>query len=101
VPRLSANWLGKALTTKRESWLCGKAPAGLAGAVNPVVRDIIRKLMIWIGILAVVILAILLPMIIVTGMLGGQPLAGSIALIGVVLLAFSVAWYVRTRWDGS
>jgi hypothetical protein len=66
-----------------------------------VVRGIVKKLMIWSGILVVVILAILLPMIIVTDLFGGQPLAGSIALIGLVFLAFSAARYVRTRRDGS
>ena len=40
-------------------------------------------------------LAILLPVIVVTGMFGGEPLAGTVALIGMVLLAFGVAWYVR------
>lgn len=64
------------------------------------VMDIIKKLIIWIGIVTVVILAVLLPMI-VTGMFGGQPLVGSIGLIGLVLLAGSVAWYVRARRDGS
>jgi uncharacterized membrane protein len=65
------------------------------------VMDTIRKLMIWIAIAAVVILAILLPVLVVTGMLGGDPLAGTIALIGLVLLAFGVAWYVRTRGKES
>ena len=62
--------------------------------------DTIRKLSIWIAIASVVILAILLPVIVVTGMFGGSPLAGTIALIGLVLLAFGVAWYVRTRGQG-
>jgi hypothetical protein len=61
----------------------------------------IRKLLIWIAIAAVVILAILLPVIVVTGMFGGEPLAGTIALIGLALLAFGVAWYVRTRGGGE
>ena len=60
----------------------------------------IRKLSIWIAIASVVILAILLPVIVVTGMFGGKPLAGTVALIGLVLLAFGVAWYVRTRGEG-
>jgi hypothetical protein len=55
-----------------------------------------KKVLIWIAIIAVVILAILLPVLVVTGMFGGQPLAGTLALIGMVLLAFGVAWYVRT-----
>ena len=59
--------------------------------------ETIRKVATWIAITAVVILAILLPVIIVTGMLGGQPLAGTVALIGMVLLALGVAWYVRSH----
>lgn len=62
--------------------------------------DTIRKLSIWIAIASVVALAILLPVIVVTGMFGGKPLAGTVALIGLVLLAFGVAWYVRTRGEG-
>jgi hypothetical protein len=62
--------------------------------------DTIRKLSIWIAIASVVILAILLPVIVVTGMFGGKPLAGTVALIGLALLAFGVAWYVRTRGEG-
>jgi uncharacterized membrane protein len=64
------------------------------------VMDIIRKVLIWIAIAAVVSLAILLPVIVVTGMFGGEPVAGTIALIGLVLLAFGVAWYVRSRGEG-
>jgi hypothetical protein len=73
---------------------------------DPVVRviglavmDFVRKMLIWIAIAAVVILAILLPVIVVTGMFGGKPLAGTVALIGLVLLAFGVAWYVRSRGE--
>ena len=62
--------------------------------------DIIIKTLTWIAIGAVVILAVLLPVIVVTGMFGGQPLAGTVALIGLVLLAFGVAWYVRSRGEG-
>jgi uncharacterized membrane protein len=65
------------------------------------VRETVRKVLTWIAITAVVILAILLPVIIVTGMFGGEPLAGTVALIGMVLLAFGVAWYVRTRDERS
>jgi hypothetical protein len=57
----------------------------------------IKKLLIWSAIAALVSLAILLPVVVVTGMFGGKPLAGNIALIGLVLLAFGVGWYVRTR----
>lgn len=63
--------------------------------------ETIRKVSTWIAIVAVVILAILLPVIIVTGMFGGEPLAGTVALIGMVLLAFGVAWYVRSREQRS
>jgi hypothetical protein len=35
--------------------------------------------------------------IIITGLFGGQPLVGTIALVGLVLLAFGVAWYVRNH----
>ena len=72
----------------------------MAEAVSHMAIDIVKKVMIWIAISAVVVLAVLLPVIVVTGMFGGQPLAGSIALIGLVVLAFGVAWYVRTRRDG-
>jgi uncharacterized membrane protein len=65
------------------------------------VRETVRKVLTWIAITAVVILAIVLPVIIVTGMFGGEPLAGTVALIGMVLLAFGVAWYVRTRDERS
>jgi hypothetical protein len=65
-----------------------------------VVMDIIRKVLIWIAIAAIVSLAILLPVIVVTAMFGGKPVAGTIALIGLVLLAFGVAWYVRSRGEG-
>jgi uncharacterized membrane protein len=64
--------------------------------------EIIRRVLTWVAIAAVVSLAILLPVIVVTGMFGGEPLAGTVALIGMVLLAVGVAWYVRTReggWD--
>jgi uncharacterized membrane protein len=63
--------------------------------------DLIRKVLTWIAITTVVILAILLPVIVVTGMFGGEPLAGTLALIGMVLLAFGVAWYVRSRNEKS
>jgi uncharacterized membrane protein len=65
------------------------------------VRETVKKVLTWIAIATVVILAILLPVIIVTGMFGGEPLAGTVALIGMVLLAFGVAWYVRTRDERS
>jgi uncharacterized membrane protein len=65
------------------------------------VRETVRKVLTWIAIATVVILAILLPVIIVTGMFGGEPLAGTVALIGMVLLAFGVAWYVRNRDERS
>jgi hypothetical protein len=65
------------------------------------VRETVRKVLTWITIATVVILAILLPVIIVTGMFGGEPLAGTVALIGMVLLAFGVAWYVRNRDERS
>jgi hypothetical protein len=61
----------------------------------------VKKLLIWSGITAVVLLAIVLPVIVVTGMFGGKPLAGTIALIGLVLLAFGVTWYVRTTAAGK
>ena len=63
--------------------------------------DLIREVLTWIAITTVVILAILLPVIVVTGMFGGEPLAGTLALIGMVLLAFGVAWYVRSRDERS
>ena len=59
--------------------------------------EIMRNVLIWLTISAVIVLAILLPVIIVTGMFGGEPLAGTVALLGLVLLAFGVAWYVRAR----
>jgi hypothetical protein len=60
-----------------------------------------KKVLTWVVIAVVVILAILLPVIIVTGMFGGEPLAGTVALIGMVLLAFGVAWYVRSQHAGG
>jgi hypothetical protein len=56
-----------------------------------------KKVLTWIAIVAVVLLAILLPVVIVTGMFGGKPWAGTLALIGLILLAFAVAWYVRSH----
>jgi hypothetical protein len=53
------------------------------------------------AIAVVVLLAVLLPVLVVTGMFGGDPLAGTVALIGMVLLAFAVAWYVRTHGEGT
>ena len=63
--------------------------------------DSIKKLLIWSAIAALALLAIMLPVIVVTGMFGGKPLVGTIALIGLVLLAFGIAWYVRTHDQGS
>jgi hypothetical protein len=65
--------------------------------MSPAAIDIVRKMLIWIAIAIVGILAIFLPVIVVTGMFGGKPLAGTVALVGLVLLAFGVAWYVRTH----
>jgi hypothetical protein len=59
--------------------------------------EIMRNVLIWLAISVVIVLAILLPVIIVTGMFGGEPLAGTVALLGLMLLAFGVTWYVRTR----
>jgi hypothetical protein len=78
----------------------GKAPTGLVRVIGLAVMDIFRKMLIWIALAAVVILAISLPVIVVTGMFGGKPLAGTVALTGLVLLAFGVAWYVRSRGAG-
>jgi hypothetical protein len=63
--------------------------------------EIIGRVLAWIAIAAVICLAILLPVIVVTGMFGGEPLAGTVALIGMVLLALGVVWYVRTRYERS
>jgi uncharacterized membrane protein len=60
-----------------------------------------KKVLTWVTIAVVVILAVLLPVIVVTGMFGGKPLAGTVALIGMVLLAFGVAWYVRRHGEGG
>jgi hypothetical protein len=57
----------------------------------------IVKLLVWLVVVAVVALAITLPVIVVTSVVGGHPTTGTIGLIGLVLLAFGVAWYVRTR----
>jgi hypothetical protein len=56
----------------------------------------IRKLFIWLAVAGLVVLAILLP-VLVTGVFRGRPLAGTFALVGLVLLAFGVAWFVRTQ----
>ena len=61
--------------------------------------DSIRKLLIWMAIAGLVVLAILLP-VLVAGVFGDQPLAGTFALVGLALLAFGVAWYLRTRGTG-
>ena len=58
--------------------------------------DSIRKLFIWMAVAGLVVLAILLP-VLVAGVFGDQPLAGTFALIGLVLLAFGVAWYLRAQ----
>jgi hypothetical protein len=63
--------------------------------------EIIRRVLAWVAIGAVICLAILLPVIVVTGMFGGEPLAGTVGLIGMVLLAFGVVWYVRSRDERS
>jgi len=63
--------------------------------------DTLKKLLILGGISALVLLVVLLPVIVLTGMFGGKPLAGTIALIGLVVLAFGVAWYVRTHAQSS
>jgi hypothetical protein len=55
------------------------------------------KLLVWVAVVAVVVLAVVLPVVVVTGMFGGYPLAGAVALVGLMLLAFGVAWYVRTH----
>jgi hypothetical protein len=57
----------------------------------------VLRVLVWIAVMAIVGLAILLPVIIVTGMFGGRPLWGTVALIGLMGLALGVAWYVRTR----
>lgn len=57
----------------------------------------LTRALVWIAVTVVVALAILLPVVIVTGMFGGQPLWGTVALIGLMALAFGVAWHVRTR----
>jgi hypothetical protein len=64
---------------------------------EPAIVETGQKVLTWIAIVAVVIMALLLPVLVVTGMFGGQPLAGTVSLIGMVLLAFGVAWYVRTH----
>jgi hypothetical protein len=84
---------------KTRCLLC-KVSTGLVRVIGLAVMDVLRKMLIWIAIAAVVILAISLPVIVVTGMFGGKPLAGTVALIGLVLLAFGVAWYVRSRGAG-
>jgi TRAP-type C4-dicarboxylate transport system permease small subunit len=67
--------------------------------MNLVVMDAIKKLLIWIAVAAIVVLAILLPVVVVTGMFGGKPLAGTMALVGLGLLALGVAWYVRSHGE--
>jgi uncharacterized membrane protein len=62
---------------------------------EPAVLKTGKKVLTWVAIAVVVILAILLPVIIVTGIVGADSLAGTVALIGMVLLAFGVSWFVR------
>ena len=51
----------------------------------------------WIGVVVVVGLAISLPVILVTGLLGGHPLGGTLAFAGLMGLVLGVVWYVRTH----
>ncbi|MGH8058409.1 MAG: hypothetical protein ACREOH_14420 [Candidatus Entotheonellia bacterium] len=55
------------------------------------------KALVWMAVGIVSALAIVLPVIVVTGMFGGHPLAGTIALAGLIMLVLGVAWYVKTR----
>jgi hypothetical protein len=55
----------------------------------------LTRVLTWIAVGTIVILAILLPVIMVTGVFSGHPAAGTIALVGLVLLALGVGWYVR------
>jgi uncharacterized membrane protein YczE len=57
----------------------------------------LAKLAVWIAVAIAVLLAIFLPVILVTGYFGGHPLASGLALVGLVLLALGVAWYVRAQ----
>ena len=59
----------------------------------------VAKILVWLAIIAVITLAILLPVVIVSGFFGGRPFAGSIALVGMILLAFGVAWYVYNHGE--
>jgi hypothetical protein len=70
---------------------------GSQGEWNLAIMDAIKKLFIWMASAGLTILAILLPIVVVTDVFGGHPLAAPLALVGLVLLAFGVAWYVRTR----
>lgn len=74
-----------------------QASARPAGRMNLTTMDSVKKLFIWMAVAGLIVLAVLLPVLMVTGMFGGQPLAGTIALVGLILLAFGVAWYGRTR----
>lgn len=66
----------------------------------PTLLRTLQKVLIWVAITVLVLLAILLPVIIVTGMFGGAPLGGIVALIGVMLLAYGVVWFVRVQGRG-
>jgi uncharacterized membrane protein len=88
-------------TRKRDRRLFGNSANQPGKGGEAAVVETIRKVVTWIAVVAVVILAILLPVIVVTGMFGGEPLAGTVALIGMVLLAFGVAWYVRSHGERS
>lgn len=57
----------------------------------------VTRALVWVAVTVIVVLATVLPVTIVTGLFGGQPLVGTIALVGLVLLAFGVAWYVRNH----
>ena len=86
--RLPRNW----------GWQLYAKSANRSGQGNGLtVMDTIKRLLIWIAVAALVVLAVLLPVVVVTGMFGGKPLAGTIALVGLMLLAFGVAWYVHTQ----
>jgi len=97
LPRLWANQWGLVTIEGESPGLVGRLAIGLARTRRLTVMDTLKKLFIWSGIAALVLLAILLPVIVVTGMFGGKPLAGTVGLIGLVMLAFGVAWYVRSQ----
>lgn len=65
--------------------------------MSPTPLRVLQKLLRWLAVTLIVLLVILLPVVLVTGMFGGAPFGNIVALIGVMLLAYGVMWFVWGR----